>query len=117
MRNAPIVCSLALVVSSALTGGAFAEESGDMSGPDLFKFHGCVNCHGADGKSPVSKLVPELAGKPADELYDKATKILSGEGGTEESKLMHAAFYSPSNCDSPPTDEQVKAITAWLATQ
>lgn len=110
-------CALATVVASGLALNVNAEESGSMSGQDLFEFHGCVNCHGADGKTPVSKLVPELAGKPADELYDKATKILSGEGGTEESKLMHAAFYSPSNCDSPPTDAQVKDITAWLATQ
>ncbi|WP_296900474.1 c-type cytochrome [Thiohalocapsa sp.] len=108
-----LVC-LALVTASA---ASLAEEASDQSGQELFKFHGCANCHGADGKSPVSKLVPELAGKPADELYANATKILSGEGTSEESKLMHAAFYSPSNCDSPPTDEQVKLITGWLATQ
>lgn len=86
-------------------------------GADLFKFHGCVNCHGPDGNAPVSKLVPKLAGKPAEELYSKATKILSGEGASDEAKLMHAAFYSPSSCDAPPTDAQVKSITAWLAEQ
>jgi cytochrome c553 len=109
--------TFAAVLASTVSLSAVAEDSGAMSGQELFKFHGCVNCHGADGRTPVSKLVPELAGKPSEELYNKATKILSGEGGTEESKLMHAAFYSPSNCDSPPTDEQVKSITAWLATQ
>jgi cytochrome c553 len=109
--------ALATVVTSGMAFTANAEEAGAMSGEELFKFHGCVNCHGADGKTTVSKLVPELAGKPADELYEKATKILAGEGTSEEAKLMHAAFYSPSNCDSPPTDDQVKNITAWLATQ
>jgi cytochrome c553 len=109
----------ALCLASALvTGLAVAEnETGATSGQQLFEFHGCVNCHGAGGKEPVSKVVPELAGKPGDELYDKATKILSGEGGSEEAKLMHAAFYSPASCDAPPTDADIQMITAWLATQ
>ncbi len=117
MKQAPLASSIVGLAFAATCAAAFAEEASGPSGQELFKYHGCVNCHGADGKSPVSKLVPELAGKPADELYENAIKILSGEGGTEESKLMHAAFYSPSNCDAPPTDEQVKSITAWLATQ
>ena len=117
MRTTSLACSLLLCASSLAVNSAVAEDALGASGAELFSFHGCVNCHGADGNNPVSKLVPVLAGKPADELYTNALKILSGKGGTEESKLMHAAFYSPSNCDAPPTDEQVKAITAWLATQ
>jgi len=85
------------------------------SGSELFENLGCINCHGADGRNPISKVVPELAGKPKNELFEKATKILAGEGGTKESKLMHAAFYSPSQCDNPPTDEEVRAITGWLS--
>ena len=108
-----IVAGLAMVIA----GGIGTAQADEPTGQELFKFHGCVNCHGAQGKAPISKLVPKLGGKPAGDLYEKATKILSGEGGTEESKLMHAAFYSPSNCDSPPTDAQVKEITAWLAEQ
>lgn len=117
MKHAILAGSIVGVALATASAIGFAEEASEPSGAELFKFHGCVNCHGADGKSPVSKLVPELAGKPARDLYQKATKILSGEGGTEESKLMHAAFYSPSNCDSPPTDAQVKEITLWLAEQ
>jgi len=71
----------------------------------------------ASGKTPVSKLVPQLAGKSADELYDHATKILSGEGATDESKLMHAAIHSPANCNAPPTDNELKTITSWLSAQ
>lgn len=91
----------------------FAE--GDLSGEELFKYHGCVNCHGADAKNPVTKVVPKLAGKPADELLSKAKKILGGEGGTKESEIMHAAFYSPSQCDTPPTDAELQAITTWIS--
>ncbi|MFK7847796.1 MAG: cytochrome c [Rhodothermales bacterium] len=105
--------SSSLIIGCLLASPVYAE--GKTSGEDLFKFHGCVNCHGADAKSPVSKVVPKLAGQPADELLPKAKKILSGEGGTKESQIMHAAFYSPSQCDSPPTDEELQAITTWIS--
>ncbi len=89
--------------------------AGEKTGPNLFRFHGCINCHGAEGKRPVSKVIPELAGKPADELYNKAKIILSGEASTKESHIMHAAFYSPQQCDHPPTNEELRAITKWLS--
>ena len=89
--------------------------AGGKSGSELFDYHGCINCHGADASNPVSKLIPKLAGKPQGELFEKATKILSGEGGSKESEIMHAAFYSPSQCDNPPTDKELTAITTWLS--
>lgn len=104
--------------------GAIAVLTGGLTGPvvaaggegqELFKFHGCINCHGAEAKQPVSKIVPVLAGKPQDELYTKAKKILSGEGETEGSKLMHAALYSPEQCDDMPTDTELTAITTYIA--
>jgi cytochrome c553 len=102
----------ALAVIAMLTAApVFAEADGK----ELFEYHGCINCHGADAKAPVSKMIPKLAGKPQDELFDKARKILSGEGATEESKIMHAAFYSPASCDMPPDDAELKAIASYLA--
>lgn len=97
-----------------VTGSAFAENPKDPV--ILFDYHGCINCHGENAKNPISKVVPKLAGKPADELFSKAKKILSGQGGSKESKLMHAAFYSPSSCDMPPSDEELKIITTWIST-
>jgi mono/diheme cytochrome c family protein len=96
---------------------ALAEEQDAKAGEELFKFHGCANCHGESGKQPISKMVPELAGKPADDLYSKASKILAGKGDSEEAKLMHAAVYSPASCNAPPTADQVKTITQWLSAQ
>jgi cytochrome c553 len=92
-------------------GPAVAETDGKT----LFEYHGCINCHGAEAKAPVSKVVPKLAGKPQDELFKKAKAILSGEGKTEESEIMHAAFYSPAQCDAPPTDEELTAITTYIS--
>lgn len=117
MKTSTLVQVLLLIAFGLALNTTSAEPAPDASGEELFKFHGCINCHGAEGKNPVSKLVPVIAGKPADELYTNAKKILSGEGGSEESKLMHAAFYSAANCDAPPTDQQVKVITTWLSTQ
>lgn len=105
--------AISMMVCGFLTAPVLAE--GSKSGSELFKYHGCVNCHGEEAKNPVSKVVPELAGIPADELFSKAKKILSGEGESKESGIMHAAFYSPSACDMPPTDEELKVITAWAS--
>ena len=85
------------------------------NGYELFNNQWCFKYHSAYAKNPVSKVVPSLAGKPAKELFEKAKKILSGEGSTEESKIMHAAFYSPSQCDSPPTDVELISITSWIS--
>jgi len=89
--------------------------AGEMPGSELFEHHGCSNCHGVDGNDPVSQVVPRLAGKPAEKLFNKAKVILSGEGASKESEIMHAAFYSPSQCDHPPTDAELKRIVTWLS--
>jgi len=98
-------------IACLASGAVFSGQDGK----ELFEYHGCINCHGAEAKEPVSKVVPKLAGKSQDQLYRKAKKILSGEGGTEESEIMHAAFYSPAQCDMPPTDAELTAITTYLA--
>jgi len=88
-----------------------------MDGSELYQHHGCVNCHGANAKNPVSKVIPVLGGEPSDELFMKAKKVLSGESESKEAEIMHAAFYSPSQCDSPPTDEELHAIVGWISQQ
>jgi len=98
----------------AFGAGPLSAESAP-DGKQLFEYHGCVTCHGAEAKDPASKIIPVLAGKPQDELLEKAKKILSGQGGTKASKIMHAAFYSPEQCDHPPTDAELAAITTYIA--
>ncbi|MES9957671.1 MAG: c-type cytochrome [Sedimenticola sp.] len=105
--------TFSMVLMGFMGGSAYADTK--LSGSELFTHHGCVNCHGNEAKDPISKVVPTLAGKPADELFVKAKKILSGEGSSKESQIMHAAFYSPSQCDNPPTDAELKSITNWIS--
>jgi cytochrome c553 len=100
---------------SVLCTGLIAETAFARKGEVLFSYHGCVNCHGAEGKKPVSDVVPSIAGKPADRLFGKAKVILTGEGATQESQLMHAAFYSPAQCDAPPSDDDPRVITEWIS--
>ncbi len=63
MRKTSLAYGLLLSSFGFAVNYAVAEDAPEASGEELFKFHGCVNCHGADGKNPVSKLVPVLAGK------------------------------------------------------
>ena len=96
---------------------AIAGDREKLSGEALFEFHGCVNCHGAEGENPVTKKVPEIGGKEADFIYAEALKILSGERETDESKLMHSALSYQSSCDYPPTNVEIRKIGEWLAGQ
>lgn len=108
MRMKPLIVLITAVTVSGLSHAG-------KDGKELFEYHGCINCHGADAKAPISKVIPKLAGKPQDELFTKAKKILAGEGDSKESEIMHAAFYSPAQCDVPPDDAELTAITAYLA--
>ncbi len=114
-HSALAIAATFVLTMTSLT--AAAADRGKLSGGELFAYHGCANCHGADGKSPKSKLVPKLAGKPADKLYEKANKILKGTDLTDEQLLMHSAVGYSQSCDSPPNDAELKTITAWLASQ
>lgn len=105
-----------LALSTAIAAMLIAGPAvAGKDGKELFEYHGCINCHGAEAKAPISKVIPKLAGKPQDELFQKAKKILSGQGSSKESEIMHAAFYSPAQCDMPPDDAELAAITTYIA--
>jgi len=111
--------ALALALGVALMGAttfSVAADRAQMDGEKLFAFHACSNCHGAQGNEPVSRLVPKLAGKNADELLTNAMKILRGETDSEEAKLMKSAVAYSQACDAPPSEAEIKKITDWLAT-
>ncbi len=85
----------------------------DKEGARLYIYQGCVYCHGTEGRNPTNKEAPVLAGRPANKLFDTAVMILSGEDvNSLGSKIMHRAF---SDCDEPPTREELRQITGWLS--
>lgn len=116
MRLRSTITSLA-IIAAALTSAPVIAAERTNQGEELFEFHGCLQCHGSGGKSPASNVVPAIGGLPSDEIIVKEKKILSGEGETDESKLMHAAIYSPARCDAPPTDAELQSIASWLSAQ
>ena len=88
-----------------------------LAGDKLFEFHGCVNCHGAKGRNPVTKKVPQIGGKDSSYIYQEATAILAGRRDSEDAKLMHSALSYHQSCDAPPTDAELRSIASWLSTQ
>jgi cytochrome c553 len=92
-------------------------ERKTMDGGRLFEFHGCINCHGAQGRNPISKRVPKIGGLDWAYIYREATNILAGKRDSEDAKLMHSAMSYHASCDAPPNDAELRVIAAWLATQ
>ena len=48
--------ALSIVLCGFVINPVLAESN--KSGDQLFDYYGCINCHGADAKNPVSKVVP-----------------------------------------------------------
>jgi len=84
----------------------------DKEGARLYIYHSCNACHGTEGRTPMKEGIPSLAGKPANRLFDTAWAILNGKGSSKKSQTMHEAF---SQCDEPPTREELRQITGWLS--
>ena len=84
----PVACSALLIGSS--TNSVLAEE---VSGEKIYRYHGCINCHGAQGKNPVNSEVPNIGGRPADELFAATMKILA-EGEKVVSQSLCTQLFS-----------------------
>jgi cytochrome c553 len=116
MSNRTIVTLAAGVILMAFGSAASAVDRAQMSGEQLFNFHSCVNCHGTQGKDPVSRLVPKIGGMAATEIQEKAARILRGETDSEAAKLMHSAVAYSQACDAPPSTAEIQKIAEWLST-
>ena len=122
MRNVSTmtVCSLGALLTAVAVQAADIQTTGNrhqLSGDQLFEFHGCVNCHGAKGRNPITKKVPAIGGKDSAYIYKEATDILAGRRESEDAKLMHSALTYHASCDAPPTDAEIRSIATWLAMQ
>jgi cytochrome c553 len=112
--------SAGMLLSISAAQAADIQTTGNrhqLAGDKLFEFHGCVNCHGAKGRNPITKKVPQIGGKDSAYIYDEATKILAGKRDSEDAKLMHSALTYHASCDAPPTDAELRSIATWLEKQ
>jgi len=122
MRNVltTTVCALGALLAASAVQATDVQTTGNrhqLTGDKLFEFHGCVNCHGAKGRNPITKKVPAIGGKDSAYIYKEATDILAGRRDSEDAKLMHSALSYHASCDFPPTDAEIRSIATWLAMQ
>ena len=94
---------MGLTVLATLTAGlAMAQTVATQPGRLLAS--NCFQCHGTNGKGPGFE---RLAGESANEIYKELQEFQSGKEG-KGIMAKHAMGY---------TDAQLRALSAWLATQ
>jgi len=93
------ICSLGLSGTVAAADGA-----------ELFKTKTCWSCHGKDANTPIMPMYPRLAGQSAEYAYNQMKDIKSGARNNGQAAAMKGVMGLVS-------DEEMKAIAEWLATQ
>jgi cytochrome c553 len=114
------LCAAGMLLSAGAAQATDIQTTGNrhqLTGGQLFEFHGCVNCHGVKGRNPITKKVPAIGGKDSAYIYKEATDILAGRRDSEDARLMHSALSYHASCDAPPTDAELRSISTWLALQ
>ena len=97
-RTASTVVLIGLVTLTAQIAQAQVAQTGRLLSSN------CFQCHGTNGKGPG---FDSLAGKSSNEIYKELKEFQSGKEGNGI-MAKHAMAY---------TDEQLKLISAWFATQ
>lgn len=97
-----------LFVVLMTTGLACAGGASASDGKQLYDEFRCRGCHGLDGKSTGTnfKVAKPIAGISSQVTYDSIMKMIS-EG---------TPSHNPDSCNALPTEEQIKAISEYVAT-
>lgn len=103
MKAIAMVAGAALL-SLGLVGNAAAD------GAQLYMTKGCVACHGAGGKAPIMPVYPKIAGQNSDYAFNQMKDIKSGARNNGQTAAMKGIVAGIS-------DEELKALADWLATQ
>ena len=93
------------ICSLGLSGTAVAAD-----GAELFKSKTCWSCHGKDANTPIMPMYPRLAGQSAEYAYNQMKDIKSGTRNNGQTAAMKGVMGLVS-------DDEMKAIAEWLATQ
>ena len=97
--------AIAISVSIFATTGVFAAD-----GAELYKTKTCNACHGNDAKTTIMPNYPKLAGQNADYAYQQMLDIKTGVRNNGQTAAMKGVMHLV-------TDEELRAIADWLATQ
>ena len=104
MKTLKILCGTAVLFTVMMfSGHSFAQD-----GAKLYAAKACLACHGADAKSPITDVIPKLAGQNKGYLVQQLKDIKSGaraNGGTAQMKSIAAGL----------SDEDISAIAEYLS--
>ena len=87
--------------------------AGDLLAADgaaLYMSKTCWSCHGKDAKTPIMPIYPKLAGQNVDYAYNQMKDIKSGARNNGQTAAMKGVMGLVS-------DEEMRSIADWLATQ
>lgn len=96
---------LAITFSMGLATNLLAAD-----GAALFKSKTCWSCHGKDANTPIMPVYPKLAGQNADYAFNQMKDIKSGARNNGQTAAMKGVMGLVS-------EEEIRAIADWLATQ
>jgi len=99
-----ILCTCAILLVTALSMASAND------GKQLYATKACAGCHGPDARSPVIPMYPRIAGQNTDYLYNQLRDIKDGSRSNGQSVVMKGIMTGVS-------DEEMRAIASWLATQ
>ena len=101
--------STSLIVSAVLSMGMVGSAMA-LDGATLYQQKTCFSCHGKDAKTPILPVYPKLAGQNADYAFNQMKDIKDGKRANGQSAAMKGVMHLVS-------DEEMRAIADWLATQ
>ena len=111
MKSAkPLFCSTVGVLLISAAWAISAEQAAGLDGAQLFQTKVCFSCHGADGRTPIMPIYPKVSGQHADYTYNQLRDIKSGARSAGQAAVMMGIMANVS-------DEEMRAIAEWLATQ
>ncbi len=76
-------------------------------GATLFKTKTCISCHGKNGRHPILKTYPKLAGQNADYLFNQMRDIKSGARSNGNTAAMKGVMGLVN-------EKEMRAIADWL---
>jgi len=104
MKNTLLL--LSLLLSFGLSQSIKAEDAGAT----LYQNKTCWACHGKDAKTPMTPAYPKIAGQNELYIFNQMMDIKTGKRTNGSSNAMAGVMGIVS-------EEEVKAIAKWLATQ
>jgi len=87
-----------------LSSTAFA-----LDGAELYKTKTCLTCHGKDGKTPIMKNYPKLAGQNSAYALQQMKDIKSGARSNGNTAAMKGIMHLVS-------DEEMEALAKYIET-